>query len=114
MSASSSWHGAYLATFGALLLLLGATVGVAHLHLGVWSPVAAMGIATVKVVLIGWVFMHLQHETPLVRVFSVAGLVWLAILLVIVASDYQTRTAVTPAGGLEIGGTEVRLSHEAP
>jgi cytochrome c oxidase subunit IV len=97
MSASSSSRGSYLMTFGALLLLLGVTVAVAHLHLGMWSPVAAMGIATVKVVLIGLVFMHLQHETPLVRVFSVAGLVWLAILLVIVFSDYLTRTAVTPA-----------------
>ena len=96
MNTATSSRGAYLVAFGALLLLLALTVAVAHLHLGEWSPVAALGIAVAKVVLIGLVFMHLKHETPLVRIFSVAGLLWLAILLVFVASDYLTRTAVTP------------------
>lgn len=55
-------------------------------------------LATVKTVLIGLVFMHLQHEPPLVRVFSVSGVFRAAILLVFIASDYVSRNAVTPAG----------------
>jgi len=93
----ASHRGVYLATFGALLILLAVTVGAAHIPLGPWSPVAAMGIAAVKTALIGLVFMHLQQETSLVRVFSLAGLIWLTILLVLLASDYLTRTGVLMA-----------------
>jgi cytochrome c oxidase subunit 4 len=97
MAASQSSRGAYFIVFAVLLLLLVATVGAAHVYLGALAPVVALGIATVKAVLIGLIFMHLQHEAPLVRVFAVAGILWLGILLVLIASDYATRSAVTPA-----------------
>jgi hypothetical protein len=36
--------------------------------------------------------MRLRHQPGLVRIFAVAGLFWLAILVVLTLSDFLTRT----------------------
>lgn len=92
-SHSHSHRGSYYATFVALMVLLGVTVGVAHFHLGAWSAPVALAIAALKTVLIGTIFMHLNTESPLVRLFAVAGFLWLALMLSITLSDYETRPA---------------------
>ena len=84
----------YHTTFGLLLALLALTVAVAHINLGVWSPLVAMTIAVVKAVLIVLYFMHVRDEVWLVRVFSVAGFVWLGVMFVFLFSDYLTRIRV--------------------
>lgn len=87
----------YFVIFGLLMLLLVVTVGASFLHLGAWAPVVAMLIATVKGALIVLFFMHVLHEEPLLKLFSVAGFLWLGILLAFLISDYRTRHDVTPA-----------------
>jgi cytochrome c oxidase subunit 4 len=81
----------YLKTFLALLGLLALTVAIAYLHLGIWSVAAAMAIALLKATLIVMYFMHVRYEVGLVRVFSVAGFVWLTVLFVFLMADYATR-----------------------
>jgi cytochrome c oxidase subunit IV len=81
----------YAAVFALLLGLLALTVAAAHLPLGEWSVVTALSIAAAKAVLIGLYFMHLRHADNLVRVFSLAGLFWLLLLMTLVMADYVTR-----------------------
>ena len=81
----------YACTYFALLGLLALTVFVAYLPLGPWNVVAATGIAVCKTLLIALFFMHIRHEGRLVRIFSLAGIFWLGILLLFLMSDYLTR-----------------------
>jgi cytochrome c oxidase subunit IV len=82
----------FLLVYLALLCLLALTIGAAQLlHLGALKPVANLGIATVKAVLIAWFFMHVREGSGLVRLFSTAALFWLLILFGLGLSDYLTR-----------------------
>jgi cytochrome c oxidase subunit 4 len=81
----------FVLVYLALLCLLALTIGAAQLQLGVLKPVANLGIATVKAVLIAWFFMHVREGSGLVRLFSGAALFWLLILFGLGLSDYLTR-----------------------
>lgn len=81
----------YLVTFVALLLLLGLTVGVAFVPLGLWNSAVAMTVATVKMVLIVLFFMHLYESDKLMWIFALSGLAWLFMLLISVVTDVFTR-----------------------
>jgi cytochrome c oxidase subunit 4 len=75
----------------ALLLLLGLTIGLAFLPLGRWNLVAAMAIATAKLILIALYFMHLRYSGRTFWVFAGAGFFWLVVLIGLSLSDYLTR-----------------------
>ena len=81
----------YLAIFFALMALLAITVGVAYVDLGELNLAVAMGIAIAKAALIVSFFMHLRYGRRLTWVFAGAGFFWLAIMLVLVMTDYATR-----------------------
>ena len=81
----------YFAIYVALLVLLGATVGVYYLNLGFWSIAIGVLIAVVKAVLILLYFMHVRFSSKLVMVFAVAGFIWLAIMIGLTFSDYISR-----------------------
>jgi cytochrome c oxidase subunit 4 len=81
----------YLLVYLGLLVLLGATIGSAQLQLGIWNPVINLAIATVKAVLIAWVFMHLRESSGLVRLFAVGALFWLLALIALGLADWLTR-----------------------
>lgn len=81
----------YLLVFVALLVLLGLTVGVAYLDLGVWSIVLAMTIATVKALLVILYFMHARSSSRLIWLFAGVGFAWLGIMIVLTMSDYLSR-----------------------
>lgn len=81
----------YLFTAGALIVLLGATVGMAFAPLGAWSPVVGLGIASIKATLVAVVFMHLSRSSGLARIFAAGGLFWLAILIGLALTDYLMR-----------------------
>jgi cytochrome c oxidase subunit IV len=87
-----------IVVFVALLVLLVATVGAAHLPLAGWHVPIAMAIATAKAVLIILFFMHVLHSHKLTMVVSVASFFWLAIMVVLTLNDYLSR------GVLEIPG----------
>jgi len=85
-----------LLTWLALMLLLAATFGLAHLRLGTLNVVASFGIAAIKVVLVALFFMHLRRASARVMLAAVVGLVWLALLFGLSGTDYATR-GTTPA-----------------
>jgi cytochrome c oxidase subunit 4 len=78
-------------TFAALITLLVLTAGATALPTGWWSTPLSLLIAFAKAFLIFTVFMRLRTQGPLVRVFALTGLFFLAILLVLTAADFFTR-----------------------
>jgi cytochrome c oxidase subunit IV len=75
----------------ALICFTWTTVGVSYIELGEWNVVVALTIAVIKASLVAWIFMAVRYSTKLTRLFVVAGLVWLAIMILITSSDYSTR-----------------------
>lgn len=75
----------------ALLGLLGATIGVAHLQLGTWNPVLNLSIAAAKAFLIAWFFMHVREGSALLRLAAFGGLLWLVILFGLSLTDWLAR-----------------------
>ena len=81
----------YLLIFATLMILTGVTIAVAFVDLGVLNTVVALSIAGFKATLVVLYFMHLRYSSSLPKLFWVAGLLWLAILLGFTMSDYLTR-----------------------
>src|SRR5262245_8938885 len=81
----------YFTVFGALMVMLAVTVGVAYIHLGKWNVIAAMTIAVTKAVLIILYFMHVRYSSRLSWVWVGAGFFWLIIMFALTFSDYLTR-----------------------
>ena len=80
--------------WAALICFTWITVGVSYLELGShgeWNVVVALAIALIKASLVAWVFMGVRFSAPLTRLFVVAGLLWLTIMIVITSGDYATR-----------------------
>ena len=90
-------HGPSLGTtfgvFGTLMVLTCVTVAVAYQDLGRWSAVAALGIASVKAVLVVLYFMHVRYASRLIGLYAAGGLVFLAILLGVTMSEVAGRPA---------------------
>lgn len=81
----------YVFTYIALMLLLTATVWSHSLELGAWNSVINIGIAVAKSLLIALIYMELARSISLIRIFSLIGLSWLAILFTLSLADYFTR-----------------------
>ena len=83
--------GTYVKILLALLVATGVTTAVARVDLGGFSVVVALGIASVKMVLVALFFMHIRHSTKLTRLVVLGGLLWLGILLLLTLTDFATR-----------------------
>ena len=77
--------------WAALIVFTGLTSAVSYLELGEWNIVVALLIAVTKASLVVWIFMGVRYTTSLTKLFVVAGLVWLFIMILITYSDYGTR-----------------------
>ena len=84
----------YFKVFGALLGLTGLTTWIAYQDLGFLNTPVALGIASLKVVVVILYFMHVKYSSKLVWVAAVAGLYWLLILFGFLMCDYVTRNPV--------------------
>ncbi len=69
----------------ALIVLTATTITVAGLHLGRFSTLTALVIASIKASLVLWFFMHLKYEK---RVFKVLLLVPIATLTFIIGLTF--------------------------
>jgi caa(3)-type oxidase subunit IV len=70
MAHGSTNRKTYWMVFGALFILTVLEVAVAHPALGVPKiplGIALIGMALVKAALVGWFFMHLNHEMPALK-----------------------------------------------
>lgn len=81
----------YVGVFLVLMLLAALTTGLAYVHMGVGNTIAALLIAVAKAVLVVLFFMHAFYDRGLTRVVFLTGLLWLAILIVLSATDVFTR-----------------------
>ena len=91
--------GVYLGVFIALMCLTALTTGVAYIDLGRWNTVAALTIATIKMLLVILFFMHVKYATGLTRVVIIAGFFWLGIMITLSLSDELTRGwEINPTG----------------
>ncbi len=81
----------YALVFAALIALTITTVAVSKIELGEYNFVVAMTIAVIKASLVVWFFMHVRNSSSMTRLFVVAGLFWMAILIVFTVSDYISR-----------------------
>ena len=91
MSQNVTSPAAYLAVFGALMVLTGLTVGAAYLDAGGFNDLIAMAIAFTKATLVVWIFMGMRHASPLSKLAAAGGLLWLVILFGLTLADYWTR-----------------------
>ena len=81
----------YAWVWAVLLILTALTTAVAHIDLGAFSVVAALGIATVKMLLVALFFMHIRHSDRLTKLVVLGGLLWLGLLIVLTLADVFTR-----------------------
>jgi cytochrome c oxidase subunit 4 len=81
----------------ALMCFTGLTTGVSYVELGWFNIVIALLIAVCKASMVAWIFMGVRYTTNLTKLFVVAGLVWLSIMILITFSDYDTRNWIYQA-----------------
>ena len=81
----------YLIVFSVLIALTGLTVWAAYMDFGAWDVTVALGIASFKAILVVLYFMHVKENEPLIGLFIVGGVFWLAVMLVFTVADYVTR-----------------------
>ncbi len=78
-------------TWIALLVLLAITCGSAFIPMGRLNLLVNLAIAALKALLVVLVFMHLRSERSAIRLVAAAGVVWLAILAGLSATDFVAR-----------------------
>lgn len=81
----------YLTIFLALILGTSLTTWAAFQNFGRFNIVIALAIASAKATLVVLFFMHARYAERRTRLVIVCALFWLAIMLVLTLSDYQTR-----------------------
>jgi cytochrome c oxidase subunit 4 len=82
----------YTIVYIALLALTALTVYIAStFKLGQFEIVVALGIASVKTLLVALIFMHMYDSEPLVWLSGGAGILFLAIMMSIMLLDVSTR-----------------------
>jgi cytochrome c oxidase subunit 4 len=81
----------YLMVGLALYALTVITVAVTRFDFGPWNLVVAMGIASIKAVLVALFFMHLLHDNKLYAAMFSAALLFLGILIILTLFDTLGR-----------------------
>jgi cytochrome c oxidase subunit 4 len=81
----------YLAIFASLMLGTGITVWAAFQNFGKFNIVIALVIATVKATLVVLYFMHARYSPKRTHLVIICSIFWLAIMLGMTLSDYETR-----------------------
>ena len=84
-------NGVFLAVWAALLLLTVVTVTVAGMHLGRFSTLTALAIASVKAGLVLWYFMHLKYEHKLFKVLLLVPIATLTVIIGLTFFDIWYR-----------------------
>lgn len=74
-----------------LMALLGLTLLAAYLRLSHWNTIVHFAISGVQAGLIALFYMHVVREGNTIRIISLAGLFWLAIMIALSLNDYMTR-----------------------
>ncbi|HYN85894.1 MAG TPA: cytochrome C oxidase subunit IV family protein [Pyrinomonadaceae bacterium] len=88
----------YFVIFGALMVGTALTVIAARIDFGneVVNTVIALTIAVTKATLVVLFFMHVRYSARIIMVLVASGFFWLAIMMVLTASDYVSREWASP------------------
>jgi cytochrome c oxidase subunit 4 len=86
-----------VAVFLTLIVLTFVTTVVSYVNLGEFNVIVALLIALCKASIVAWIFMGVRYTTSLTKLFVVAGLVWLSILILLTYSDYSSRSWIYQA-----------------
>jgi len=81
-------YSTYIFVWLTLVTLTSLTVTVASLDLGFLSVLVALGIASLKALLVLLVFMHLRFDDRMFRIFVLISFITLLIFLVLTFFDY--------------------------
>jgi cytochrome c oxidase subunit 4 len=81
----------YVGVFLALMVFTGLTVLVAKFDLGALNTVVALLVAGAKAFMVMYIFMELRVAPPLTRLAALSGIVFLAIMLIMIGQDYGAR-----------------------
>lgn len=81
----------YISIWIALLALTAVTITVAGMHLGRFSIITAIAIASVKASLVLWYFMHLKYEKRLFKYMLLVPIATLAVILGLTFLDIWYR-----------------------
>jgi len=98
------------AVFGALLVLTGATVAVAHIDLGNMNLYLALAIAGAKATLVILFFMHLFWDRPFNAMIFIGCLLFVSLFIGIALTDSRVNDASAVGGqGSAMRGVHVPL-----
>jgi cytochrome c oxidase subunit 4 len=75
----------------ALLILTGVTIKAAEMHMGEWSMLANLLIASTKASLVLWFFMHLKYEQRLFKLLLFVPLITISIIIGLTFFDIRYR-----------------------
>ncbi|MDE3105525.1 MAG: cytochrome C oxidase subunit IV family protein [Acidobacteriota bacterium] len=81
----------YIIIFATLLTFTGLTVAAAFVNLGIFNPIVALLIASIKAVIVMLFFMHVYYQSKLVKMTVVAGFFTFLILITMTLTDYISR-----------------------
>ncbi len=81
----------YLAVGVALFIQTGITVAISFIPLGGWNAIVAIGLASIKGVLVALIFMHLLYDKKIYLVVFVAALLFLAVFIALTMFDTLSR-----------------------
>ena len=82
----------YIVIFASLMLGTGITVWAAFQNFHQFNIVIALVIATIKATLVVLYFMHARYSPKRTQLVIVCSVFWLAIMLALTLSDYDTRS----------------------
>jgi cytochrome c oxidase subunit 4 len=86
----------YVTIYALLIAGLAATVAASYIHLGPFNVAVMLAIAFFKATLVVLYFMHVRESPRLVWLAAAAGLIWFAIMVAFMLSDYMTRDWLPP------------------
>lgn len=81
----------YLKVYGALIFLTFITVWIAQFNFGVLNTPIAMLIATIKVLIVMYWFMHLNHDTLLNKIVIGSAFFFVFVFFGFIAIDVFSR-----------------------
>ncbi len=86
----------YLAVAAALLILTAITVGVSFIDLGGGNAIIAILIASVKALLVAFIFMHLLYDNKIFLIIFTTAILFLTIFIGITMFDILRRGDIYP------------------
>lgn len=85
---------AYLGVAAALFVLTAITVAVSFVHLGGFNAIVAVGIATVKALLVAFIFMHLLYDKKINLYIFTVGIIFIGVFIGLTMFDTLRRADI--------------------